>query len=174
MAKKSKQSLEESIDIFKNVMERSSLSDYLHVNRVLISKNQKDNSVLVTLDPVIWNNIIDDNDFKNKIRELDLKNPDDEQYSKIYSYAIDVNNNDSWIELDCDKLYSGKIVKIKLDNFEYEISINKSLLPLKLRKSEFNNITYKIFDDMTLALNKRFNYPIEGCGFNVIRIFQII
>ena len=47
MAKKKESSLEESINIFNDAMLRASLTDYYHVNRSLLSKNNNDKSILI-------------------------------------------------------------------------------------------------------------------------------
>lgn len=168
MAKKKQSSLEDAINTFEDVMTRSSLSDYFHVNRTLLSKNPKDNSVLVVVDQILWNAIIDKPEIKDHMMEASQED------AKICAYGDDLNN-EAWIELDADELYSGKIIKVTIDKLEYDISINKALIPLKLKKSEFNNIRYRVFpNDMILALQKRFDYPLEDHGFSVIRIFQII
>jgi hypothetical protein len=165
--------MEDAINIFQDVMQRASLSDYFHVNRSLLSKNDKDNSIIILVDQTLWNEIINIPDINQHISEIDVKNSDDLNMVNMCTYCSDPNN--TWIELNCDDLYSGKVIKIKVDNFEYDLSVNKALIPLKLKKSEFNNISYRIFPDkMILALKKRFEYPLEDHGFSIVRLFQII
>ena len=174
MAKAKKPSLENAINIFEDVMQRALLSDYYHVNRTLLSKNLKGNSILIVIDQTLWNAIIDKPEIKEKMKELDLTKIDDQENAKICSYGDDLNN-DSWIELDCETLYAGKIIKLNIDGLEYNLTINKNLIPLKLKKAEFNNIKYRVFPDtMTLALKKRFDYSIEDHGFDIIRLFKIV
>lgn len=168
MAKKRQSSLEDAINTFEDVMLRASLSDYFHVNRTLLSKNPKGNSVLVVVDQTLWNGIMDKPEIKDRIMEASQED------AKICAYGDDLNS-DAWIELNSDELYSGKIIKINIDNLEYDLSINKALIPLKLKKSEFNNISYRVFPkDMILVLRKHFDYPLDDHSFSVIRIFQIV
>ena len=65
---------------------------------------------------------------------------------------------------------------ININGLEYDLSINKNLIPLRLKKSEYCDISYKVFpnDDMIFALKKRFEYPLEDHGFTIIRLFKII
>ena len=173
MAKKTNPCLEDSINIFQDAMQRASLSNYLHVNRTLLSKNNNDNSVIINIDPILWNSIIELPEFKDNIKELDITKAEDSSLIELCSYCD--SSSDSWVELNSDELYAGKILKISIQNLEYELTISKALIPLKLKKAEFNNISYRIIPDkMILALKKRFEYPLEEYGFDIIRIFQIV
>ena len=172
MAKKRESSIEDAASIFKDVVTRLALTDYFHINRVLFSKNDNGNTILLSLDQNLWNSIIDDPDFKDKICELDITKESSQPTLKICSYSDETTS--TWVDLDCDLLYAGKVVKIKIDNLEYELSVNKNLIPLKLKKSEFNNISYCVFPNMTLAIKKRFDYDLDDCGFSIIRLFQIV
>lgn len=174
MAKAKKQSIEDAINIFEDVMDRSSLTDYLFMNRILISKNPKEHTILIPVDQCLWNALIENPKFKSHIQELDVIDDENNDIIKNCSYCNDLNS-DSWVDLDCNELYAGNLLKINIEGLEYDININKALIPLKLKKAEFTDIKYRIFiDDMTLALKKRFNYPIEDCGFSIIRLFQIV
>lgn len=174
MAQKKVPSVDDALKIFKDVTLRASLSDYLYVNNSLISMNPKGNSIILVPDQVLWSHIIDDEELKNHLKELDITDPDQLEKSKLIPYATDFKN-DSWVEVDTDTLFSGKLFNINVDGFEYKISINKGLMPLKLRKAEYNNITYRVFPDSILSLRKRFDFPaIEECGFSMVRMFQMI
>ena len=174
MATKRKPSIENAIEIFEDIMNRSSLTDYLHVNKILISKNPKENTIVIPVDQLLWNKLIDKSEFNSHLQELDITDPENKINLKNCSYCDDLNN-DAWIDLDCTELYTGNLLKIHIDELEYDISINKALIPLKLKKAEFTNIKYRVFkDDMTLAIKKRFDYPIEDYGFSIIRLFQIV
>lgn len=169
MAKKKEQGLADAVNIFEDAMQRASLTDYFHVDKTLISKSPKDYTVLIVVDQALWNGLIDNPEFKDKLRST--IDPDD---IKLCAYSRGLDDN-AWVELNAEELYSGKVIKLSIDNLEYELSVNKALIPLKLKKSEFNNIGYRVFpDNMILALKKRFEYPIEDHGFTIIRIFQIV
>ena len=171
MAKASKPSLENAIILFQDVMQRALLSDYFHVNKTLLSKNPKGNTIVVSIDQDLWNGLIETTEFKDKIKEFDLTDSDNLVNIQKITY---IENTDDWLELDSDILYSGKVIKLTIEKLEYELNINKNVIPLKLKKAEFNNISYKVFPDMTLAIRKRFVYPLDNCSFDIIRLFQII
>lgn len=175
MAKKKIPSVDDAIKIFKDVMLRASLSDYLYVNNMLISKNQK-GTILVIPDNELWLKLLDDPEIKEHLQELDISIPEHYEKSQLMVYGEDLEN-ESWVETDSEILYKGKIFKINIKGFEYEVPINRDLLPLKLKKAEYNNISYRVFikPNVTLVLKKRFNFPdIEECGFTIVRMFKII
>lgn len=173
MAKKKDPSLEDAINIFEDAMNRSSLSTYLHVNRIIISKNPNGQSIIIVPEENLWLGLLEKEEFKSHLKELDLSNSIDQDISKKCIYGEDLNN-ESWIDLNNELLYSGKLIKLKIDNLEYELSVNKNLIPLKLKKAEYNNISYRVFPDMALAIKKKFEYPLENHGFTMMRIFQIV
>ena len=174
MARKKIPSMEEALNIFKDVMTRASLKNYVYVNNIMISKNPKDQSVLIIPDQELWKVIMEDAELSKDIRALNPENPDDSHNIQISSYAEDLN--EGWFDIDLQVMYVGSLFRIKVDGLEYRIPINKSLIPLKLRKAEYNNISYRVFlsPDKVLAVKKKFDYPILGCGFTVMRILQIL
>lgn len=174
MARKIKPSLEEAINLFEDSMQRCTLIDYLHVNRTLISKTKNDNSVLVIPDQSLWEGLLEKSNVKDHFKPLDLNRPDHQQISSICKYGNDLAN-EAWVDADSELLYKGKVIKIKVDGLDYSIDINKNLIPLKLKKAEFNNIAYRVFlDDRMFVLKKRFDYALEDLGFTIIRLFKIV
>lgn len=174
MGKKKEPSMEEAVKIFKDVMSRTSLSNYIYVNHTMISKTPKGRSVLILPDINLWKEIIIDEEIDK--RELDIKNPDEIKLQSLFSYA-DNMESDEWINLDSELLFKGKIIKIRVNGFDYKISLNRDLIPLKLRKSEYYKISYRIFvsnDSFVLGIKKRFDYPLEDSGFYIMRLFKII
>ena len=173
MAKKKEPSLEEAIKVFMDVITRSSLTEFFYINNTLISKNPKGNSVVLLLEQSLWNGIIDNIEIKDKLHELDSNNPNHQDDIKLSKYT-DIENA-TWIDIDSEQLYSGKVVKLNVEGLEYELSVNKNLIPLKLKKNEFNDISYTVIpSDMTFILRKKFNYPLEDHGFTIMRIFKIL
>jgi len=172
MAGKKKPSPNEALDIFKDITDRASLKMFYYNNRQMISKNPKGANIIIIPDIELWNMILES--FKDVIREIDMLDVDQSNMAELFKYTSDLSNN--WLDLDTNNLYQGDVLKITIDGFNYELSINKGLIPLKLRKAEYNNISYKIFKDegYLLGLKKRFDYPLEGYGFTIVRIFQII
>lgn len=172
MAGKKKPSPNEALDIFKDITDRASLKMFYYNNRQMISKNPKGSNIIIIPDIELWNMILES--FKDVIREIDMLDVDQSSMAELLKYTSDLSTN--WLDLDTDNLYQGDVLKITIDGFNYELSINKGLIPLKLRKAEYNNISYKVFKDegYLLGLKKRFDYPLEGYGFTLVRIFQII
>ena len=172
MAGKKKPSPNEALDIFKDITDRASLKMFYYNNRQMISKNPKGANIIIIPDIELWNMILES--FKDVIREIDMLDVDQSNMAELFKYTSDLSNN--WLDLDTNNLYQGDVLKITIDGFNYELSINKGLIPLKLRKAEYNNISYKIFKDegYLLGLKKRFDYPLEGYLFTIVIIFQII
>ena len=176
MAKKKEPSIDDILKEFESVMLRASLSDYYHVNNIMLSKNPKGHSVLIVPDQLLWDKIMESETLKPHISELDISKPAEQAMLSKFKYGEDLDSS-LWIEIDPNELYSGKIIKIKIDGFEYDVSINKNFLPLKLKKAEFNGITYRVFfeEHIVLALKKHFIiFGMEDYGFTMIRIFTAV
>lgn len=177
MASKKVPSVEDAVKTFKDVMTRASLENFLYVNKTLISQfsnSKKEFYVLILPQQELWNKLIEDPELN--IKELDVTNKDQYNLLQKILYADDITD-EAWIELDSEKFYKGQIINIRPEGFEYDIPINKDLLPFKLRKAEYNNISYKIFiknNSFVIALKKYFEPKLDECGFNIIRLFQII
>lgn len=175
MAQKKVPSIQDGLKVFKDAMRRASLSDYSYVNKIILSKNQKDKSILVVPETELWKIIIDDEELKPQIKPLDLTSPADNLLMPLFTYADDLEAP-GWFEIDPEIMMSGKVLKIRIDGFEYDVTINKDCLPLKLKKAEFNNIMYKVFVKPAhiLAIKKYFPFAISDGGFTMIRLFKII
>lgn len=176
MAKKKVPSVDDAIKIFKDAMQRASLSDYLYVNKTLFSTNPKGNSIVIIPDQSLWENLIDDPEIKDHLKEINPENTEHYEKLQLLPYAENIDG-DMWTNIDAEVLFRGKLFRISVKGFEYELPINKGLLPMKLRKAEYNNISYHVFTkpNIVLSLKKRFDFPaIEECGFTMIRMFQVI
>lgn len=181
MAKKKIPSIDDALKTFKEVMKRASLSNYHYVDGILLSRLSKNNrviSILVVPDEELWLRIINDEELKPNIKELDIAIPEEYVLKDIFQYGKDLNSN-SWINLDSEEIQKGKVISISVrDGWDYEIPINKDQLPVKLKKAEFNNIKYKVIDNINLVLllQKRFDSPVgvEAGGFSMLRVFRII
>lgn len=173
MAGKKQPSIQDALKYFQEVMLRASLSNYTHVNRIMCSKNPKEKTILIIPEIGLWNSILD-SEMKEKIKELDSKDKNYNETNNVIHYGETIN--DDWFDIDTETLYQGKIVKIKIDGYEYDFSINRDCLPLKLKKAEYNEIKYKVFTlpYHVLAIKKYFPFPISDYGFTMMRLFQII
>lgn len=175
MASKKVPSVEDALKIFKDVMLRALLTDYLYVNKSMLSKNPKDHSILIIPDQTLWVKIIEDDELKSHIQELDINDPEQYKSLQLFEYGNQLDG-DVWVDIDPEILFKGKVFKISMKGFDYEVPINRALLPLKLRKAEYNNISYRVFTkpSLMLVLKKRFDFPLEDCGFTIMRMFKVI
>lgn len=171
MAKKKEPSFDEALNIFNDVMQRASLTNYDYVNNILISKNDK-GTVWIIPDRLICENVFSNN---KELKEVSPTTEDGLNLIKITSLLNDIDSDD-WIEIDPNVIYNGSIMNIFIDGFDYDIRINRNLIPLKLRKAEVNNIAYRLFnkENLILGLKKRFEYALPEMGFTLVRLFQIL
>jgi hypothetical protein len=175
MAKKTQPSVEDAIKSFKEVMQRASLSDYYYVGNILLSKNTSNSKILVVPDQDLWVKLIDDEEFKPFLKEPDLTNPEESNIPAWMEYGKEIDTD--WIPIDISAdLYTGKVFRITLNKYEYKIPINRDLMPMKLKKSEYEGVAYRVFYKplQILAIKKRFENVLDGYGFTIIRLFQII
>ena len=175
MGKKKEPTLQDGLKVFKEVMARASLSDYTYVNRTLLSKNQKGRTILIVPEEGLWNLILDDADLKGQLKPLDLNDPASSSLKPLFEFGEDLADT-SWLPIDHEALMGGQVIKISIDSFEYSPVISGACLPVKLRKAEFNDITYRVFTSPSyiLALKKYFSSPVEGGGFTMMRLFKIL
>lgn len=178
MAAKKEQSVEDGVKIFKDVIKRASLNEFIHVNRSLygITTGKKNTPVMMTLESELWNHIIDDPDLKSKITELDITKVENLDTKQKMIYADDMLNSDGWFQIDEEKMTKGDIIHISLDGYQYDIPINKVLFPIKFKKSESNNFYYKVFlkPSVVLVLKKKYESPVEGSSFYLGRAFRVL
>jgi hypothetical protein len=180
MSKKKLPTVEDSIKKFNEVVERGSLYLCYHLNRIILAKpsNQPANRILIIPDLILWNKLNEDSEF---IKEVDL-NDRVQNYEAKYFFKYGEELKERWINIEVtEELFNGKIFNIKVKDHEYHIRINKELMPLKLLKAEYNNISYRVsgkvnneYDPLTLSIQKRFEGAIEDTGFSMIRLFQIL
>lgn len=175
MAKKKQPSIQDGLKEFKDVMLRASLSNYSYVDRVLLSKNSKGNSILIAPKIELWNAIMDDEELSKTITPIDITNPADYQLQPLFSFGQELSH-DAWLDIDPEILFAGKVFKITIDGFDYQIPINKDCLPVKLRKKEYTDIKFRVFTSPShvLGIKKYFPFEVENGGFSMIRLFQII
>ena len=169
MATKKIPSMEDALATFKDVMARASLKEFMYSNRVMISKNPKGQSVIVVPDHELWVKITDDQEFMKNVKEIDINDPDKDLL--LYGEKLD----GTWLEVDTQSVMAGLIFKVTVDSLMYELLINKNMIPLKLKKAEANNISYRVFSSPdVLALKKLFESPVEGGSFTIMRLMQIL
>lgn len=161
MAKKSEK--DKAIELFHSILSRleaKELYEYNHMWLIRIDNYQ----CIIIPDQSLYNELIVDNEFKEKLKPCDVEN------SRLFSYTIPKN----WIPLDVsEEHFKGKEFNITIDGFKYDIPLNRDLMMVKLRKAEFTNISYQIYKEkhLVLGIKKRFD---SEYGFDMIRLFQIV
>ena len=69
LTKKKVPSADDAIKSFKDVMTRASLSNYYYVNSIILSKNNNSNNILVIPDKMIWDKLVEDEEWKKQKRK---------------------------------------------------------------------------------------------------------
>lgn len=181
MAKKKEPTVDDALKSFKDIMNRAELSKFIYVNNKMISQNKAGKSILIIVNQILWSKLIDDPEFKANIKELDLSKESESKLQPLFKYGDELE--DGWINVDTDIIYKGDIFEVKINGFDYKLPIHRNLIPLKLRKAEYNNIKYKVFlNPNTLGIKKKFEFPIKekdtdiinDYGFTIMRLLKII
>lgn len=166
MAKTKVESVEKSLERFKDIKERCKVKQLIQLNNLLMGMNEKEVTIIFKLDSDLMN-VID----KSDIIPIDLNNPDHSIYNEYSNYT-----DDPLIDIDTESLFKGDILDIKINNFEYPVSISKDSFPFKLKKAEYNEIGYKIYNSPkhVLSLSKKFISTLDNHSFTLYRLFQIV
>lgn len=118
-----------------------------------------------------------------EMSELDPKSLSFDEDSMILNCAEEIYS-DEWTPLSSDELFSGKRIEIQVNEVDYSIILNKSMIGINLKKSEFSNVSYRIKrigSKQVLSIKKDFE-PITygpkkeilvGSGFALVRSFYI-
>ena len=176
MAQKRVPSIDDAVKNFIDVMERSELDKFIRDGTTLLSVSPKGFTVLTTVDKPLLEKLMESDAFKEKIKAIDLTDPEEKALQAKFALSNTITE-DGWVAIDLDALYRGDVIKISNDGLSYDIAINKNSLPLKLRKAEFNEISYRVFlqPNLILGIKKRFETKnVENGGFTMLRVFQII
>lgn len=173
MAKKKIPDSQSALETFKQVIERANLSNYYSVNNILLSNPDDSYRILIVPDVALWNMILDTDSINHS--ELDITDPVQYSEQQWFNYVSDINN-EMWMPIEVtEDLFSGKVFEITIKDHCYTIPINKELLPLKLRKAEYTDISYRVFTkpNLILGIQKRFK-TFADYDFSIIRLFRII
>ena len=150
---------------------RGSASIYYNVNGILLSKNKLDGILVVVPNKPLLEKLLENKNIN--IEELLMDNLDFKYFNGLFKYGEDLDD-DRWILLP-DNFCEGHKVEIILKDYDFPVDISNSLLPVKLKKSEFGDITYRIFiDPLVIGLKKKFKSINEGYGFSMLRLFRVV
>ena len=173
MAKK-EATIQDAVNQFMDVMTRTKVTGFKRNDRVLYAETAKCNNLLLIPDIALWNELCDDPDLNEITREL---NPGvKEDAYRLVMTNVGKHMDDEWIPIDDNKMLNDDIVYVKVEGFEYDIELNKTIFPLRFKKAEWGNFAYNIFDQPfhSFAIRKQFVSPIEDASFYVVRVFRII
>lgn len=144
-------------------------SKWININGALY---QPDVSLYMIADPLILSNILDNNLLSNI-----ENNTDDEKEKYIHKYLQSLTD-DAWININnTDTLYNsnGYNIDVFINDDTVKLTITKEMLLVKLRKADYNNISYKIFDNPWICvLQKKFINPIENHNVSFLSMYKII
>lgn len=141
------------------------------VNTSLISGNDEENrTTILTVSYKLWALLLE----KKLVEypELDLKKSEDAIMKDYFGYA-DIES-EGWIPItNTEDLYNGKVINIKIA--DEIVEFNKELLPIKLKKAEYEDIYYKIFLGKQKLMSVRKQFKIDDeLYFNAFRLFLMI
>lgn len=161
---------------FINVIARCQFTTLKRENRTLYSKNpkRKNSGTLFMIDQGLWDEICKNEEFMKNVSELNPSDMNDRFVIDRLIFTHDMENG--WIDIDNDEMANLDRIYITLDGFDYKIEINKTIWPMRFKKAEYVNFSYKIFTKPfnAFAIRKRFEGPVEDSSFYIMRVFQII
>lgn len=174
MAKKKEPSISDVIGLFKDIIKRGKVESFTYNNRTLMGYNNKNIKFYLNLEAAAWNAIVNDNDIRPMLTEFNLK--DSSEHDRMaFSFCQNINDEE-FIELNGESFYNGENIDIKVDGFDYDITINKSIFPIRFKKSEGNNFSYRIYLGRypVLLIKKDWDPIVPDSGISMIRLFQIV
>lgn len=143
----------------------------VNTSLVCIPEEDTEKTNILTFSHPLWA-IMLERKMLEEYPELDLKKEEDNSIRTYFGYAD--AEMEGWIEIEnSSEMFSGKAISIKVET--EELSINRDLLPLKLKKAEYSNIYYKLFSGEKPVMTIRKLFKInEDCYFNAFRLFLMI
>ena len=174
MAGKKVLTVNDSVNIFKDVMNRAGMYDFIYSNRIMISKNLNNGTAIIVPEQDLWNALIDDSELKPHMVEYDESKHGDLRDKFSYGTCMD---EDIWISIDPALMYQGEIINISIKGFEYKVPINRALIPVRLKKVEYSHFSYRISrtnDAAILIMRKKFEAPVPNTNFNMLTIYQVV
>lgn len=171
MATKRKPSVTDGVQLFREIVNRSKLHQFRFVNRDLICRTNKDLKLLFHFDQTLWNALMED-EIAKSFTELDITKDDDRSSMEMTAYTEKQNG---WIDIAAEDMYSGKVLDIAIEGFDYQIQIGKSIFPIRFKKAEYNNFAYRVdYDPRRLTVRKIFPGTVEDSSFMVLRVFNVV
>lgn len=173
MAKK-EPTIEDTVNLFFDVINRCGFQVFRRYNTILHSKSKKNSGTFFVVEQNLWNIISEDQDFNEITREFNPLIDSDRLILDKMIFTKDMDNG--WIQIPDEEMQSDKRIFIAIDGFEYNVEINKTIWPIRFRKAENGNFSYKVFRSpfYAFAIRKKFEGVGEDASFYMMRVFQII
>ena len=175
MAGKKEPSIKESMEELCSVLERIQCVPLLYQNRNILLTTLKGINIGIIVEQALWNEM-----WKNPLIEFRFKEfKADDPYADVIKERfrhLEEYDESKFLPIDGKDIYDGKSIEIKHELLEWELMINKSLFPIRLKKSECNNIGYQVKKDSYTAfiLKKTFDSKIPDGGFTLVRCFKVL
>ena len=143
----------------------------VNTSLVFLSEGDINKTCILTFSHPLWTIMLERKMLEN-YPELDLKKEEDSIIKTHFGYAD--AEMEGWVEIaDPTPMYEGKAITFKVG--EEEVSLNRDLLPIKLKKAEYQNIYYKLFTGEKTVMTVRKLFCInDDCFINAFRLFLMI
>lgn len=157
---------------WQEIIDRSSLSELRNVNGVVIGLTAEKKKTLLVPEPELLTLLLAD-DAHSKLIPFDREETATVDYLPWFDYGLRLSEP-GWLELDGEKFYAGEAITVQLGEDTPKAYLSKDSLPLKLKKAEFIDLSYRVFPaEKVVGIRKHFE-TLPGHGFDLLRLFQII
>lgn len=172
MAKK-EPTIEDAASTFLDVVKRCQFDNFVRNDRMLYTNNKKNMKTFILVEEKLWQTLSEDQEFIESTREL---SPTVSIDRFIINNMSLLNNNNIWIDIDDEKMANSDKIEVNLEGFQYAIEFNKSIWPLRFKKSEFGYFSYAIITKPFYAfvIRKKVETNIEDGSFYLMRMFSVI
>ena len=175
MAKK-EYTLQDAVDRFLDqVVTKAKYTKFIRDNKILYGKNKKNKPMFIMIEQTLWNALPDT--FKANIREFDLSLAEDRYIQSKVKFFNERFSDEGWIEIDGTKFQNNEMITFDLPKgFDYKLEINYGIWPLRFKKDDCNNFSYKlkIEKESWFMIRKYYEGLIPDTGFTIIRMMRLI
>ena len=173
MAGKKLTSITDELARFKDIILKNGFGSIRYQNHTMYADSPK-GGLIIHVEDVLWNAIIEDAEIKSMMKELITTDKTDRLIIEKLTYCDNAAEN--WVDIDAMKIYDGSIINISIEDFQYQIPINKNLFLIKFKKSDAVDFSYQLITSprLSLILRKEFKSKIPGANWTIFRIFQVL
>lgn len=157
---------EDAFEAFQDIANRIDSVERSICDGIIFSKDDDNEYSLIIPDEKLLEEI------KNAKLYEEVK-PNTQTLSFLYDCTNSVMGIEKWNHMDENVLYSGDSVYLPMG--ERTLRFNKGLIPIRLRKSEFCEISYliQLIPYPILIVKKYFPSKLEGFGVTLMKVFKI-